>query len=220
MRNLSIAASDTATVIDAIARLLWPALVFLALLLLRRPLAAVLEKIKTAKLSAGGSSLEISTDVGSAVAIVGASLGDPETNHAGAIVTDDKTAEGDPILSQLALTDPAGAIMQAWPQVRSAIKALARRAGLDPSTMHGSPERLKVLISQGLLDQNLYDGTTRLRSVYYRVKQDRSARMSPADAAAYVSAVQSLRRSLNAVDPREVGSTPRLPSGGTNTLTT
>lgn len=196
--TLAVTADAIATVVEAIAGLLWPVLILLALILLRKPLSSMIGNIRKGKMSAGSIAFEFGEEVQQAASSVGRSLGDPPRLNDTAA----QLVGGSPpntYLNRVALTDPAGAVEQAWKQVQESVIALTKAQGLDADSLPGTLERANALVEQDRIDPALVSSINQLRRLYYQVKQNRSLAVTPADASAYVSTAQALCDALERI---------------------
>lgn len=126
---------------------------------------------------------------------MGESLGEPRAPQG----ESGKNAPPATYLNRVALTDPVGAVEQAWKQVRESVKRPTRAAGLDPNSMRGALERVNALTGRDEIDPAIISSINQLRRLYYEVKRNRNLAVTPADAAVYVATSQALCDDLDRV---------------------
>jgi ABC-type hemin transport system substrate-binding protein len=196
-------AEDAATVLRAIV---WPTVAVIVLRTFRGPVASLINR--TNQFKAGPAGVEVSTvdlRVNELAGNVGRALGEPEGADRIATASDatlttlqqETPSIGEPgWLSQLAASNPTQAVVFAWRQVRQKIKDLAAAVGSE--TSGNSLERLEKIQRVGKVDiSNLIGPIQELRALFYYLKQEPGAAISPANAQAYVSTAQAILNALN-----------------------
>jgi hypothetical protein len=173
-------ADQVSTVLNAVAPLLWPVVVIVAILVLRKPLGSAIGRVSE-------------VDVGTAKVVLQRQA-DTAANTAKAVATAaDGLPEAAPEISQAAAKttdDPPGSVLLAW----RAVEDLARRAQPQAGPRGViSPSVPEVVNAMAGLDSSLVPVAQMLESVR-SMAAVRPAAISPATATSFVSAAGDLAR--------------------------
>ena len=183
----SIAADSTLTqvsaLLQAVAPILWPLIVALAIVILREPLAGALGRVS--EVDIGSNKVLLQQQADSAANTTKAAGGAPTSTTPSPAIT---------LARDRATSDPAGAVLKAWSAVEEAVRPIAAAAaGVISPTV---PDAVNSLISKGL-DSSLVPTAASLSAL-----RDVAARkpkiITPATATSFVAAADDLVRLIGA----------------------
>lgn len=169
-------ATETATLISALAGLAWPVAVVVLVLTFRRTIAEQLGRLQTFKAVGTEATFEARVD-------------DALRQSAKLAGVSEVSAARQAHLLQLASTEPNKAIRRAWEVVRESAQALARRREIAWSTTKDFAELLE---QDKELDSDTVQLILNLRSLRYDVVDDPQEQVTPTTATAYVTAATSV----------------------------
>jgi hypothetical protein len=169
-------ATETATLISALAGLAWPVAVVVLVLTFRRTIAEQLGRLQTFKAVGTEATFEARVD-------------DALRQSAKLAGVSEVSAARQAHLIQLASTEPNKAIRRAWEVVRESAQALARRREIAWSTTKDFAELLE---QDKELDSDTVQLILNLRSLRYDVVDDPQEQVTPTTATAYVTAATSV----------------------------
>jgi hypothetical protein len=183
--NVASASDDVANIGHALAALIWPAIVILALFLFRKPLAAAIGRVS--EVAVGTTKVVLQGQADSAANTTKAVLG----TGTGAPASSSEIADA----SAKASNNPAGAVLDAWSVVEDATRKAAQAApGVSSPSV---PEVVNSLIPKGL-DSSLVPVAKNLESLR-SVAASNAKVISPATAKSFVAAADDLARMIGKV---------------------
>jgi hypothetical protein len=194
MQSLAMIASastDASALIGAVASLMWPVVLLVAIFLFRKNIAERVGRLQSFK--AAGAEMTFSDRA------------DQLMRDSGAVIDTPKNEEPSPrqtFLIRMAATDPRAAIRQAWLMIRDSAMGLAKRMEIPWKSTDSFSRRL---VERGLLDSQTLLLILNLRRLYYDIENHPEEDVTPSTAAAYVAAAGSVADAISAI---------QAPSGG------
>jgi hypothetical protein len=175
---LASTTTDVSALLDAVSKLLWPALIAGIVVLFRAELA---ERIRTMR-GFKGPGFEASF----------AEQADAVMRDSSVIAADGRADESQTALD-LAARDPRRAIQEGWDSLRSATKDAVKKVGSEP--VSSNEARVKLLADKGLLDPAAASLVRGLRALVVAARDPKQV-VTASSAAAFVAAETNLERAL------------------------
>ena len=183
------AVTQVAALLHAIAPILWPLIVVLAIVIFRGPLGGALGRVS--EVDIGSNKVLLQQQADSAANTTKAVSGGAAP---GAPITTTPLSPAITSAKDSATSDPAGAVLKAWSAVEEAIRPIAAAAAgvISPNV----PDALNSLVIKGL-NSSLVPTATSL-SALRDVAARKSKSITPATATSFVAAAEDLVRLIGA----------------------
>lgn len=201
----SSTASQVSTVLNAIAPLLWVAVVILAIVIFRKPLATAIGRVSEVDVGSTKVVLQNQADIAANTAKqVASNAGKPMTD------ADDKTQEAVNAARNTATSNPAGAVLNAWGMVETAAGAVGSAGG---AASRAVPDVVNDLAKGNQLDSSLVPVAKMLDSLRQVAVKSPKA-ITTATATSFVGAAGDLANLIAAAGALPTTASPTGSGGG------